>query len=556
MNRILRHPVSARVLGLLAVAALITLAESATAQDKAAVPAAGQPRFQGLRSCVPCHNERIEDKNPFITLSREFCALNEVGIFAHDKHRQAFELLTGDLGQRMEAILRKGYGDPEYKVTTDKKCLACHANWHWKEGFDLPPLSEFGVSCEACHGPSSLWEQPHDEPAWRAMSPDEKEAKFGFIDVRNPIRRTKQCFSCHIGNVQEGKVVTHEMYAAGHPPLPGIEIESFTSQMPSHWRTLREKGEFSGRDRYIEVNFPGQDPLNELTRTKSVLIGGVMALRESVNLFASQSVDNGSKDWPELAVFDCAACHHDLTAPAWRQKRGYGSSIPGRPQMFAWPLALVRVAVFHRAGGEEAAAKKDWGEFLTKFEALKRALDKRPFGDPAAINAAVTGETGLLAWLDKLAADVLASRVQAEDARRALQIVVSLPAEDYPDFNSARQLLWAARSIRAELNAAYPGFKPRPDGETEKASIDRALENLNLYSAWKAGPRAASEKSIDDLLLKLELTPKLQLNLPAGDEYVIAQQLPESLKMAAAYDPAWFRAQLAALAKELDEKKP
>ena len=31
------------------------------------------------------------------------------------------------------------------------------------------------------------------------------------------------CLSCHLGNAREGRVVTHEMYAAGHPPLPGFE---------------------------------------------------------------------------------------------------------------------------------------------------------------------------------------------------------------------------------------------------------------------------------------------------------------------------------------------
>ena len=39
--------------------------------------------------------------------------------------------------------------------------------------------------------------------------------------------RAKLCSACHVGNVEDGKLVTHEMYAAGHPPLPGIEIVAF-----------------------------------------------------------------------------------------------------------------------------------------------------------------------------------------------------------------------------------------------------------------------------------------------------------------------------------------
>ena len=35
-------------------------------------------------------------------------------------------------------------------------------------------------------------------------------------------------------------MVTHEMYAAGHPPLPGFEIATFCSQMPPHWESAAE----------------------------------------------------------------------------------------------------------------------------------------------------------------------------------------------------------------------------------------------------------------------------------------------------------------------------
>lgn len=524
---------------------------SAVAQDELG---STTPQFQGLRSCVPCHNESIGENNPFITMSREFCVLNEVSIFANDKHRQAYELLSGDLGLRMEKILAQSKADPKYKVATDKQCLACHAN--------LPPGSEisefksleFGVTCESCHGPSSLWEAPHDDPRWRKISAEEKEQKYGMIDVRNPVRRAQQCFSCHIGNVQEGKVVTHEMYAAGHPPLPGIEIETFSKQMPTHWRTLHEKGEFTFRDDYIKSNFPGLEhsPLNDLAKTKSVIIGGTMALRETVNLFASQAVDNNSQAWPELAVFDCSACHHDLAAPSWRQKRGYGKSLPGRPQMFAWPEALVKLGIRQRAGDDDAAFQKDWNAYHGKMEELRRVLDRRPFGDPKAIQSVALGDDGLVAWLDQLANDVFKSPVGKSDAERTLQTLLSLSPETYPDFHSARQLVWAIQTVLSEMNTDVPKFAPAPADESEKQAIDRALVNLKTYKDWKAGDRAAAEKQVSDLLTQLELTEKLRLDLPAGDKYVIAEQLPESLKAVGGYDPEWFRGQLQELAKNIN----
>lgn len=553
-----RHLFWASAATLLGAAALSTsdatapLATSvAVAQDNGA-PAA---KYQGPRSCVPCHNEDVNKTSVFAALSPEFCALNEIATFEHDKHRQAYELLTGPLGQQMQTILATARGDADYKVTSDRLCLACHANWHWKEGFEKPPLFEFGVTCESCHGPSSLWEGPHDAPDWRKETPGTKEGKFAFVDVRNPIRRAKQCFSCHIGNVQEGKVVTHEMYAAGHPPLPGIEIESFAEQMPSHWRFLQEKGEFKFRDEYIKANFPGveHDPLTDLPRTKSTLIGGVMAMREALNLFASQANDDASTAaWPELAVFDCSACHHDLASPGWRQNRGYGSSIPGRPQMFLWPEALIKAAVRHRAGNDDAKFEADWNAFHGSMEKLRRSLDRRPFGAPADLKAVVLDDGGLISWLDELANNLFTSRVQAADAKRALSTLAALPPESYPDYHTARQLAWAIRTIQTELDTGtFPKFQPRPVDETEKASINRAVANLKLFAAWRDGARAEAFSQTDGQLG--DLTTKLRLKLPAGDKYIIAEQLPEALKAASNYTPAWFRSQLETVAKSLQE---
>ena len=556
--RLMKRVIWTSAAGLSAVAAFQAFSPEAPITQSVAIAQdelgdSTTPQFQGLRSCVPCHNEEIGDKNPFVTMSREFCVLNEVSIFANDKHRQAYELLEGDLGKHMEKILAQSRSDANYKVTTDKQCLACHANYRWKEGFEQPPLFEFGVTCESCHGPSSLWEGPHDDPRWRKISAEEKEQKYGMIDVRNPVRRAQQCFSCHVGNVQEGKVVTHEMYAAGHPPLPGIEIETFSQQMPTHWRTLQEKGEFKFRDDYISSNFPGLEhsPLNDLAKTKSVIIGGTMALRETVNLFASQAVDQDSQAWPELAVFDCSACHHDLAAPSWRQKRGYGKSLPGRPQMFAWPEALVKLGIRQRAGDDDTAFQKDWDAYHGKMEELRRVLDRRPFGDPKAIQAVAMGEDGLVAWLDQLANDVFKSSVGKEDAGRTLQTLVTLPPETYPDFHSARQLVWAIRTVLSEMNTDLPKFASAPAEESDKAAIDRALANLKVYQNWDAGDRAAAQKKVNELLTQLELTEKLRLDLPAGDKYVIAEQLPESLKAIGGYDPAWFRAQLQELASSM-----
>lgn len=528
------------------LAVMFSLSQTTEAQDKG-------PQYLGVATCVACHNQTLQTGNPStlsaLAQNRELCALDEVKVIeTKDKHLKAFELLKGDLGQKMEKLLG-------YKVAEDRRCLACHSNWHWKEGFEKPDLFEFGVTCESCHGPASKWKDQHDKLEWRKVKPEDKEKEAGFIDVRNPIRRAKQCFSCHIGNVSEGKVVTHEMYAAGHPPLPSIEMETFVSQMPLHWRTVRERGEFTHQKDYFAANFPGQEaPQLDLPRTKSTLIGGVMALRESLHLFGEQAVDKHETSvWPELAVFDCAACHHDLRSKSWRRERGYGKSIPGRPQFFAWPTALVKVAVRHRVGEDNAKFKTQWEEFDSNLEKLRQVLDKQPFGAPAQIRAithGTDGKSGLVAWLDKLADEIFKSPVREADAKRALKAVLALETTDYPDFHSARQILWAYRTIQSEAQTEYPKFKPRADGETLRGAQERAIQNLALFREWEADQKTPSFDKTDESLAKYDFNKKLSLKLPAGVDYVIAAKLTESLDAAATYDPDWFKAQLAKFAKE------
>ena len=99
---------------------------------------------------------------------------------------------------------------------------------------DLKESGSEGVSCENCHGPYSGWADPHAVAPFRTLPTAQWEA-LGFVDLRSPAGKAEKCLSCHIGNSDEGKVVTHEMYAAGHPPLPSIEVATFTFAMPRHW---------------------------------------------------------------------------------------------------------------------------------------------------------------------------------------------------------------------------------------------------------------------------------------------------------------------------------
>jgi hypothetical protein len=355
--------------------------------------------------------------------------------------------------------------------------------------------------------------------------------------------------------VKEGKVVTHEMYAVGHPPLPGMEIETFVSQMPTHWRSIREKGDFEHRDTWIAKNLgvAKEDVSTDLVRSKAVLISGVVALRESVNLFVTGGTEN--KQWPDFAAFDCIACHHDLASPSWRQRRGYAMGVPGRPLPYAWPTALVKLAIRQRTQDDDEKYKAQVAEFETHLRSVYSAALKSPFGNPDDLrklgldfDAEAPGEAkpaNLIEWLDQLADDVFHSKVDKAAAKVVLSEVVNLPARDYPDFHSARQLIWAFRTISTEMNLKYPAFKSGTDNDT-------AIANKTLLDEWRAGAAAEAEAAIDKQLAEIGFIEKLGIQLPAGQKSVVAELLPDNLEMISNYDQDWFREQLPKLNMIID----
>ena len=271
------------------ILSLTTFAASPlAAQDKSATPRT----FLGATECVKCHFSglpKAEDANSaalevlgFTGLVNDsWVLLDELKTWANqDKHAQAFTSLLNERSQRMGKLL----GVEE--IHRDKRCLACHTGYPLSSMGGDPHLMPAelvknlkvsqGVSCEGCHAASgdtradekivAGWFMPHvQKEPWRFLSEKDKHEKFGFTSIRSASARAKMCLSCHLGNATEGKIVTHEMYAAGHPPLPGFELASFAAQMPKHWRDFDKKAEGvraeflekSGDDSYGRSSFMG-----------------------------------------------------------------------------------------------------------------------------------------------------------------------------------------------------------------------------------------------------------------------------------------------------------
>ena len=310
-----------------------------------------------------------------------------------------------------------------------------------------------------------------------------------MIDLWDPAKRARKCASCHVGSAPEGKVVTHAMYAAGHPPLPGLEVATFSDAMPRHWQYLAEKSDEAKKLLEYKPDVP--------ERTELLLIGGLVDLEESMDLLASQAEHCARAKEPEdrsldLAVFDCYACHHDLKTRSWRQERGYLGK-PGRPQFRPWPTALLQIAL------QAAKQDTDRSGSQSTLENLRKAFDETPFGKPeqVAVTARAVDHCRPQDGPLRLAA---AQHLDRNSLTGLLLEVCKLGASETWDYDSARQLVWAFQVIHADLHS----------NAADQPAVAETIKSLNK-------------------LLKLEL--------PHGQEQNIMSELPDALARIAGYDP-------------------
>jgi hypothetical protein len=464
----------------------------------------------GAERCRSCHSHPDDYKKQ---ADRLLCRMLEYPIWdGQDKHKIAYKSLLGDRGREMGERLG-------IKAAESIACTNCHGMTGAVKPEEPFDQAENGVSCVACHGAYKQWVQEHqfpDDKKWRQYDRHQKEQMFGMTDLWDPITCAEKCASCHIGNPTEQKVVTHAMYAAGHPPLPGLETATFSDAQPRHWQYLREKKTAAKKD--LGYN-PGKREQTEL-----VVASGIVALGETMRLFAAEAREDGlvkdpESHWPDFARFDCYACHHDLQTPSWRQARGYGSRAPGRPSTPTWPGVLVELGIMVAdPTGEKGLAS----EYHQKVEAFGQAAAGRPFGDR---ERAVAAAQALADWADAVCHTM---RDAIEDPRRVavdgpmvLRLLRELcrMAEAGPhDFDTARQIALAFRTIYAETRAIDPDLIPDP--------------------------------AIAELLADLD--QKAHLSLPAaGVQEPIENTLATRLKAVFDFDPGAFQATFAQIARRL-----
>ncbi len=506
--------------------------------------AAEGPQTVGVTGCVRCHRQPSA-ADAELDYSRDvlnFAGLDQATTWEKfDKHRLAVTNLFGDRGLRMIEQLEKvplnvpprDLSDAAYRETLksallqSRECLSCHADW--RAGETAPDVRQltFGVQCEACHGGAEQWYLPHTKPEWRKVAPEVKHKTFGMIDVRSPVVRAERCLSCHVGNVAEGKVLTHAMYAAGHPRLPQIEIESFLEQMPPHWRDLNAKPDFQFREEFARVNGHRAD---DLPHSRGVALSAIVALQHAVdNLTARVRMEEGDLDFAE---FRCADCHHDLRRNSWRPQGQRPGERPTRPRLAHFSGPLVDLALRQSSSTAE--------QFVERRRALQTAIERF---QSAVIMLSPEGVAEIDAparELQALLRDTLTSAADhpftKDAARSSLELLLNPDLESRLDFDAARQIAWGARIIASELKTAR-----LPLNAERQPRVESPL-----------GHRTTLDARILELFSKTTaLDSQLVLDLATGPNALSEQQIHAVQRAASTYDPRRFLIDLQLLRAEL-----
>lgn len=510
------------------LAALISflLPTSSSAQEKKDVWA--DLKYQSAAKCGECHalprGNQLPSDDPSSKELRawDVVLMTEYSIWkTHDKHAQSYAVLVGPRGKRMGEIL----GQDVTKQETG--CLSCHAMGNLSAKADLGGLDTLdGVSCAGCHGPSSKWVGEHAEFNWRKKTASQKH-DLGMRDLRDPEVRSTLCVSCHIGNAGEGKIVTHAMFAAGHPPLTPIEIATFSKNEPQHWRDPKSVPYFKNADAEKKKNYHLEDI--DFFQTRLALVGALVSLKETVKLAADRA-DFTSKNpallwpeimmganppknvaeqqeqakaaWPEIAMAhsDCFACHHDLKYPGFRQVRGYGFHLaqrpllrvsPGRPLLRSWPISLVEAALI--------ASETPVDDIEKGLNSILASSNEKPFGNPETIKSA---SDQLVKACDVALAKLRAKKLDKATVARTVQELLRLytkPSPDgkfiTPDYESARQLASLLEVVSEELNE-------------KKGSILPVTELSVLLNIYPYQNRISRVKEVLDVTVKASRSDK------------------------------------------------
>lgn len=412
-------------------ASLLLVAATCTTANSAEIPEKSAPMHMGVATCAAsqCHGSAIPRdatgvfQNEYVTWTQS------------DTHSRAYEVLSNEQSRLIAA--RLGIGSAREAAI----CLDCHAdNVPAAKRGEKFQLSD-GVGCEACHGGAENWLSTHYNAP--AVSHADNLAS-GLYPANEATHRAKLCISCHVGT--RDKLATHRIMAAGHPRL-AFELDTFTEL----WRT-------AGRQPHYRVDVDYRERKNVDTHVYTWAVGLLAEARQRLDLIQSDSFDAPGM-FPELAFYDCHACHRSMKTVQWRSLPRHGGAGPGTPfvndSTFVMALALARAI--------------EPGE----VDSLEAALRRLHVSSTRSIGAIREAAAELDRILGRIESRLTEAKLRNKE-QSILEAVLETGAEgNYLDYASAEQAFMAVQMLVIELDD--------PDLEIELDKLADTLDDDERY---------------------------------------------------------------------------
>lgn len=259
-----------------------------------------------------CHGSLTPEARPDAIRSDEYF------VWLEDPHAQAYRTLFGErslaIFQRLGVAddqLQPLAGQEERFTTYWRSCLGCHETNHQlalatSRTDHLGLKAAEGVSCESCHGGGPGWLEGHYRSDWKSDG-DTSRSHLAEVEVQ-------KCVVCHVGS--RGADVNHDLIAAGHPAMR-FEYVWYKSRLPRHWRPDRR----DAMERLRSDLTQHPQPQATTLLAQDWLIGQLVSTGAALDQLERRAHNAEQPSWPELAEFNCTACHNDLTGSWSRSNR-------------------------------------------------------------------------------------------------------------------------------------------------------------------------------------------------------------------------------------------
>ncbi len=336
-----------------------------------------------------------------------------------DRHSKAYQVLFHERSKRIARNLGLE------NAHTAKICLDCHAdNVSEPQRGKRFQLSD-GVGCEACHGGGKRYLGPHVS----GENSRQDNLALGMYPTENPETRAQLCLSCHLG--EEDRFATHRIMGAGHPRI-SFELDTFTERQPAHFKV---DADYEKRKRVW-------------SGVQVWAIGQLLAVDRFLTLLSAPRLQ-GNGPWPELAFYDCHACHHSIEERdlpptvatnklRWRPHEQGAMRTPGTLHLNDANM-LILATIADQILPEEGK----------RFRAQVQDLHKATMEDKAAVRREAEQ---LRATLASFKSAIGEHKFSAEEMIGILRRLVSQGrAGAFTDYMAAEQTVMSIESIRLML---------------------------------------------------------------------------------------------------------